>query len=166
MLVHYILFLENLQEVTRDFSFILDKKISSGEITRSITSADKNNIKEVRVFDLYEGEKLKKDEKSFGVTVIFQPKENSFSEKNLDEFSKNIISIIREHLPIVDFKDVSENTFQFCILRHDIEFSIDRAYELAKVEKELGVTSTYTVQVRNNTYNALSEKNIDLINLL
>ena len=27
----------------------------------------------------------------------------------------------------------------------------------------MGVVSTYTVQVRNNTYNALSEKNIDLI---
>ena len=39
-------------------------------------------------------EKIYKDEKSFGVTVIFQPKEKSFSEKNLDEFSKNIISII------------------------------------------------------------------------
>ena len=52
---------------------------------------------------------------------------------------------------------------KFCVLRHDIEFSIDRAYKLAKIEKELGVVSTYTVQVRNNTYNALSEKNIDLI---
>ena len=31
------------------------------------------------------------------------------------------------------------------------------------IEKELGVVSTYTVQLRNNTYNALSEKNIDLI---
>ena len=40
---------------------------------------------------------------------------------------------------------------------------IDRAYELAKLEKELGVSSTYTVQLRNNTYNALSEKNIDLV---
>ena len=92
--VKKLLFLDNLQEVTRDFAFIIDKKISSGEITRIITSADKDNIKEVRVFDLYEGEKVKKDEKSFGVTVIFQPKEKSFSEKNLDEFSKNIISII------------------------------------------------------------------------
>ena len=49
------------------------------------------------------------------------------------------------------------------VLRHDIEFSIDRAYKLAKIENELGVESTYTVQVRNNTYNALSEKNINLI---
>ena len=76
---------------------------------------------------------------------------------------RNLISLIRNYLPIVDFSEVDETTEKFCVLRHDIEFSIDRAYELAKVEKELGVTSTYTVQVRNNTYNALSEKNIDLI---
>ena len=76
---------------------------------------------------------------------------------------KNIINLIKSHLPIIDFSEVTEKTEKFCVLRHDIEFSIDRAYELAKVEKELGVTSTYTVQVRNNTYNALSEKNIDLI---
>ena len=76
---------------------------------------------------------------------------------------KNLIGIVHQNLPIVDYKDVKDNTEKFCILRHDIEFSIDRAYKLAKIEKELGVISTYTVQVRNNTYNALSEKNIDLI---
>jgi hypothetical protein len=76
---------------------------------------------------------------------------------------RNIINLVREHIPIVDFSEVNEKTKKFCVLRHDIEFSIDRAYKLAKIEKELGITSTYTVQVRNNTYNALSEKNIDLI---
>jgi hypothetical protein len=76
---------------------------------------------------------------------------------------RNIISLVKSHLPIVDFSEVTEKTEKFCVLRHDIEFSIDRAYELAKVEKELGVISTYTVQVRNNTYNALSEKNINLV---
>ena len=83
---------------------------------------------------------------------------------------KNIITLIKDNLPIIDFSEVQTvnrdfkfATDKFCVLRHDIEFSVDRAYELAKVEKELGVTSTYTVQLRNNTYNALSEKNIDLI---
>ncbi len=76
---------------------------------------------------------------------------------------KNLINMVQQHLPIIDYKDVKDNTKKFCILRHDIEFSIDRAYKLAKIEKELGVVSTYTVQVRNNTYNALSEKNINLI---
>jgi hypothetical protein len=76
---------------------------------------------------------------------------------------RNIIALIKSNLPIVDFSEVNEKTEKFCVLRHDIEFSIDRAYELAKLEKELGVSSTYTVQLRNNTYNALSEKNIDLV---
>ena len=76
---------------------------------------------------------------------------------------RNLINMVQQHLPIIDYKDVKDNTKKFCILRHDIEFSIDRAYKLARIEKELGVVSTYTVQVRNNTYNALSEKNINLI---
>ena len=76
---------------------------------------------------------------------------------------RNLINMVQQHLRIIDYKDVKDNTKKFCILRHDIEFSIDRAYKLAKIEKELGVVSTYTVQVRNNTYNALSEKNINLI---
>ena len=66
---------------------------------------------------------------------------------------KNIINLVKTHLPIVDFSEVDKKTKKFCVLRHDIEFSIDRAYELAKIEKELGVISTYTVQIRNNTYN-------------
>ena len=76
---------------------------------------------------------------------------------------KNIIKLVNSHLPILDFSDITETTDKFCVLRHDIEFSIDRAYKLAKIEKDLGIVSTYTVQLRNNTYNALSEKNIDLI---
>jgi len=76
---------------------------------------------------------------------------------------RNLIKIISGNLPILDFKEVKKDTEKFCVLRHDIEFSIDRAHKIAKIENQLGVSSTYTVQVRNNTYNALSEKNIELI---
>tara|TARA_R100000008_G_scaffold77370_1_gene57766 strand:+ start:2592 stop:3341 length:750 start_codon:yes stop_codon:yes gene_type:complete len=79
---------------------------------------------------------------------------------------KNIITLVEQHLPIVDFLDVyiTDVMPKFCVLRHDIEFSVDRALKLARIEAdELGVKSTYTVQLRNNTYNALSQKNIDSI---
>lgn len=77
---------------------------------------------------------------------------------------RNIITMVSQHLPIKDFKDVLEyNLNRFCVLRHDIEFSVDRALLLARIESDLGVTSTYTVQLRNNTYNALSQKNIEVV---
>ena len=78
---------------------------------------------------------------------------------------RNIITMVSQHLPIKDFKEVLKyNLSKFCVLRHDIEFSIDRALKLARIEHDdLGIHSTYTVQLRNNTYNALSQKNIEAI---
>jgi len=74
-----------------------------------------------------------------------------------------IMDTIRKYLPIVDYKDViDKNLDKYCVIRHDIEFSMERAYKLAKVEKEIGVQSTYNIQLRNNNYNALSDKNIEL----
>lgn len=60
-----------------------------------------------------------------------------------------------------DYVDViSEDRDLFLVLRHDIEFSIDRAFNLSKIEAEEGISSSYFVQITNNAYNAFSEKNI------
>ena len=78
---------------------------------------------------------------------------------------KNIITLVKSNWRIVDFKEVlTQNPSVFCVLRHDIEFSVDRALTMARIETDdLDVKSTYTVQLRNNTYNALSQKNIEAI---
>lgn len=52
-----------------------------------------------------------------------------------------------------------DNVEKPCILRHDIDQSPQRALSLAKVEKELGVTSTYFVLVTSDFYNVFSEEN-------
>ena len=55
---------------------------------------------------------------------------------------KNIIQLIKVNLPIVDFADVNKNTKKFCVVRHDIEFSVDRALTMARMEHDdLGVHS-------------------------
>ncbi len=51
----------------------------------------------------------------------------------------------------------------FIILRHDIEFSIERALIMARLEHEMGVSSTYFVQIRSNAYNAYSLKNVEML---
>ena len=83
---------------------------------------------------------------------------------NYSEY-RNIIKLVQSYLPIYDFKDVlNYNPSQYCVFRHDIEFSIDKILMLIGIESdELDVKSTYTVQLRNNTYNALSQKNIEVI---
>ena len=76
---------------------------------------------------------------------------------------KEIISLIQEHLPIVSFNDVIDNNLEkYCVIRHDVEYSMDRALKLAQLESELDIKSTYCIQVRNNIYNAISDKNIKI----
>ena len=76
------------------------------------------------------------------------------------EYQK-IIERLISRLPLLDFSDINTNTERFCIIRHDIEFSVDRALNLALFESEvLGIQSSYLFQLRNNCYNIISDVNI------
>ena len=73
---------------------------------------------------------------------------NSFS---YDEYSE----ILKEYKGrFGNFKNI--NNDEFVILRHDVEFSIERAYDLAVFEKKHEVKSTYLFQVLSNAYNPFS----------
>lgn len=49
------------------------------------------------------------------------------------------------------------------LLRHDIDFSLEYAYELANIEYDLGVCSSYYVYLHSPTYSALSPKSMGMI---
>lgn len=53
---------------------------------------------------------------------------------------------------------------KFTIVRHDVEFSVKRAYDLAKFENAHDFKSIYFFQISNNTYNLLSGRNLAYVN--
>lgn len=61
-----------------------------------------------------------------------------------------------------DYNTYSDNE-DIVILRHDIDNSIEKAYELASFENELGVKSTYFVLMTSDFYNVASKRNIDML---
>lgn len=75
---------------------------------------------------------------------------------------REIIGIIKESGNAANFKEAKERD-KFIIVRHDVEFSVDRAYALSQVEKSMDFTSTYFFQWTNNSYNILSKRNKDII---
>ena len=52
------------------------------------------------------------------------------------------------------FFDVSDQPF--VLMRHDVEFSVERAFELGELENQKGVKSTFNFQVCCDTYNVAS----------
>jgi len=75
---------------------------------------------------------------------------------------KEIIRIVKSTGNACGYKDAI-NRDKFVIMRHDVEYSVERAYALSKVEEGMDFTSTYFFQWTNNSYNVLSRRNMDMI---
>lgn len=55
---------------------------------------------------------------------------------------------------------------QGIILRHDVDLYLEPAFKMARLEKSIGVTSTFCVMLSSPTYNSLSAKNQKIIRQL
>ncbi len=84
------------QKVVRDFAFVIDEKYSSGEIINLVNKIDKELIKDVKIFDVYQGENITPGKKSIAFNVTLEPKDKTLSEKDIDQISKKIILTVQE----------------------------------------------------------------------
>jgi len=50
------------------------------------------------------------------------------------------------------------------ILRHDVDYSLEKALELARFEKSIGIQSTYFLLLSSDLYNIASKKSLNYIN--
>ena len=83
------------QKVIRDFAFVIDEKYSSGEIVTLVKNIDKDLIKNVKVFDIYQGENIEKGKKSIAFNVTLEPKDKTLREEDIEQVSKKIISVVQ-----------------------------------------------------------------------
>jgi len=84
------------QKVVRDFAFVIDEKYSSGEIINLVKKIDKDLIKNVKIFDVYQGENIDPGKKSIAFNVTLEPKDRTLSEKDIEQISKKIISTVQD----------------------------------------------------------------------
>ncbi len=90
-----IAFVQNvLQSVERDFAFIVDKDVPAAKLIRAVESADKEFVREVRLFDVYAGKGVPEGKKSMAVSVTFTPKDATLNEAQIQELSQKVVASI------------------------------------------------------------------------
>jgi len=92
------LVVSDYQKVVRDFAFVIDEKYSSGEIIALIKKIDKQLIKAVKIFDVYQGDNIDTGKKSIAFSITLEPKDKTLSENDIEQISKKIISKIQESM--------------------------------------------------------------------
>jgi phenylalanyl-tRNA synthetase beta chain len=85
-----------LQPVSRDFAFVVPAATQAETVLRAARSADRNLIVNVTLFDVYEGGALQPGVKSLGVEVVFQPRERTMTELDIDAaYTKVVQSVVK-----------------------------------------------------------------------
>ncbi len=77
-------------EVRRDYSLLLDKQITFNAIEQAAKSCDKKILKNVGLFDVYEGKNLDEGKKSYAVSFHFQDAEQTLKDEQVDAVMQKI----------------------------------------------------------------------------
>tara|TARA_R110001583_G_scaffold171551_2_gene325186 strand:- start:28401 stop:30827 length:2427 start_codon:yes stop_codon:yes gene_type:complete len=95
--------LPKFQAVKRDFALLLDNEVTFNEIYNLAFQAEKSYLKEVDLFDVYEGDKLEQGKKSYAVSFLIQDENKTLNDKQIDKimqklqqtFEKNVGATLR-----------------------------------------------------------------------
>jgi phenylalanyl-tRNA synthetase beta chain len=76
--------------VRRDFSLLLNNSTNFSEIESVARTCDKKILKEIGLFDVYEGKNLEEGKKSYAVSFTFQDPEQTLKDNQIDAIMEKI----------------------------------------------------------------------------
>jgi phenylalanyl-tRNA synthetase beta chain len=85
-------------EVRRDLSLVIEKTVQYKDILALAQKTERKFIKEVNVFDLYEGPNLGKDKKAYSVKFILEDKEKTLTDKVIDKTMNKLMKAYENEL--------------------------------------------------------------------
>jgi phenylalanyl-tRNA synthetase beta chain len=88
-------------EVRRDLSLVLDKRVNFSEISKLAMDAERKLLKNINVFDVYEGENIGKDKKSYSISFILEDKEQTLTDKTIDKTMEKLMALFEKQLGAV-----------------------------------------------------------------
>ena len=84
--------------VKRDLALLLDKNVQFAEIAKIARDTEKKLLKEVELFDVYEGKNLEPGKKSYAVSFILQDENQTLTDKQIDKIMSKLIKNLEDKL--------------------------------------------------------------------
>ena len=84
--------------VKRDLALLIDKSIQFAEIEKIANGSERKLLKDVTLFDVYEGKNLPAGKKSYAVSFYLQDEEKTLNEKQIESIMKKIQTNLEQQL--------------------------------------------------------------------
>ncbi|SEH56547.1 phenylalanyl-tRNA synthetase beta subunit [Halobacillus karajensis] len=82
--------------VSRDIALVVDEEVTSGTIEKTIADAGDPLVKDVQVFDLYQGEHLDKGKKSLAFRLLYLDPVRTLKDQEVEEAHNRILNAVKE----------------------------------------------------------------------
>lgn len=87
--------LPKTQPVDRDLALLVDKSVRFADLEAVIRKAERKLLRDVRLFDVYEGKNLPEGKKSYAVAMKLQDNERTLNDKQIDAAMSRIIEALK-----------------------------------------------------------------------
>ena len=84
--------------VKRDLALLIDKSVSFAEIQKIASESERKLLKNVELFDVYEGKNLPQGKKSYAVSFFLQDETKTLNDKQIDAIMKKIQTNLEQKL--------------------------------------------------------------------
>jgi phenylalanyl-tRNA synthetase beta chain len=84
------------QPVDRDLALLVDKSVKFADIEAAIRGAERKLLREVKLFDVYEGKNLPEGKKSYAVSMKLQDDEKTLNDKQIDAVMGKIVKAVEK----------------------------------------------------------------------
>ena len=91
-------FRDHFPAVKRDLALLLDKKVQFAEIEKIAYETEKKLLKEVSLFDVYEGKNLEVGKKSYAVSFLLQDENATLNDKQIDKIMSKLVKNLEDKL--------------------------------------------------------------------
>jgi phenylalanyl-tRNA synthetase beta chain len=86
--------------VQRDLAMIVSKELSWGDVEQTVQKVKLNKLQDVKLFDIFESEKLGAGKKSIAVNFTFLDEEKTLTDKEIDGWMSKIMSTLEKDLQV------------------------------------------------------------------
>ena len=83
-------------EVRRDLALLIDQMIQFEQLEQLAYQAEKNILKDVNLFDVYQGDKLPTGKKSYALSFILQDENATLTDKQIEKIMEKLMKTYQE----------------------------------------------------------------------
>ncbi|TGB04108.1 phenylalanine--tRNA ligase subunit beta [Halobacillus salinus] len=82
--------------VSRDIALVVDETVAAGDIAATIEEAGAPLVKDVQVFDLYQGEHMEEGKKSLAYNLLYLDPNRTLKDEEVEAAHENILNAVKE----------------------------------------------------------------------